>query len=152
MRFVRSPLLLLPLVFASDALRAGPSASRWVQPGANGTLVYRADERGNTIPDFSRAGYRGGGVRLPDGRYVLVSNPNPKRRDPLTLAVSNDGLVFTSMGYLVGGRHVDYPHVIEHDGALFVAFATAKSTVEVLKVRVADLAALAQLQRPKGTK
>jgi hypothetical protein len=80
------------------------------------------------------------GVRLPDGRYVLVSNPHPKQRDPLTLALSADGLVFTAMGYLVGGRHVDYPHVIEHDGFLFVAFATAKQTVEVLKIRVADLA------------
>jgi hypothetical protein len=86
------------------------------------------------------------GVKLPDGRYVLVSNPHPKRRDPLTLAISSDGLVFTSMGYLVGGRHVDYPHVIEHTGALYVAFATAKSTVEVLKIRVEDLAALEKIQ------
>ncbi len=79
------------------------------------------------------------GVRLPDGRYVLVSNPHPTRRDPLTLAISADGLVFTAMGYLVGGRHVDYPHVIHHEGSLYVAFATAKSTVEVLQIRVADL-------------
>lgn len=79
------------------------------------------------------------GVRLPDGRYVLVSNPHPKRRDPLTLAVSRDGLVFTAMGYLVGGRHVDYPHVIEHKGYLYVAFATAKSTVEVLKLPLAEV-------------
>lgn len=82
------------------------------------------------------------GVRLPDGRYILVSNPHPQRRDPMTLAISPDGLVFTAMGYLVGGRHVDYPHVIHHDGSLYVAFATAKSTVEVLQIRVADLAAL----------
>ena len=71
---------------------------------------------------------------------MLVSNPHPKRRDPLALAVSDDGLVFTKMGYLVGGRHVDYPHVIEHGDAVFVAFATAKQTMEVLKVKVADLA------------
>jgi hypothetical protein len=92
--------------------------------------------------NFPDATSKFSGVRLPDGRYVLVSNANPKQRDPLTLAVSRDGLVFTAMGYLVGGRHVDYPHVIEHAGALFVAFATAKSTVEVLKIRVADLATL----------
>ena len=73
------------------------------------------------------------GLKLKDGRYVLVSNPNPKQRDPLTLAVSDDGLVFHSMGYLVGGRHIDYPHVIEHEGALYVAFAGAKQTVEVLR-------------------
>ncbi|MSU48290.1 MAG: hypothetical protein EXS37_04220 [Opitutus sp.] len=81
-------------------------------------------------------------VRLRDGRYVLVSNPHPKRRDPLTLAVSDDGVVFHTMGWLAGGRHVDYPHVIEHGDSLYVAFATAKMTVEVLQVRVADLAAI----------
>ncbi len=85
-------------------------------------------------------------VRLPDGRYVLVSNSNPKKRDPLTLAVSRDGLVFTSMGYLVGGRHVDYPHVIHHEGHLYVAFATAKQTVEVLRLPVAEVDRLERVQ------
>ncbi|MFP4248759.1 MAG: hypothetical protein ACLFU7_03810 [Armatimonadota bacterium] len=32
----------------------------------DGSLVYEADERGNTIPDFSNCGYRGGGVPLPE--------------------------------------------------------------------------------------
>lgn len=79
------------------------------------------------------------GVQLPDGRYVLVSNSHPDRRDPMTLAISEDGLVFDRLLYLVGGRHVDYPHVMYHDGYLFVAFAGAKQTVEVLRIRVADL-------------
>tara|TARA_Y100000588_G_scaffold276201_1_gene292576 strand:+ start:238 stop:381 length:144 start_codon:yes stop_codon:yes gene_type:complete len=43
------------------------------------------------------------------------------------------------MGYLVGGRWVDYPHVIEEDGHLFVAFAGGKQTVEVLKILIDDL-------------
>jgi len=79
------------------------------------------------------------GLRLSDGRYVLVSNANPEKRDPLTIAINDDGLVFNKMGYLVGGRHVDYPHVIEHDGYLYVAFASAKQTVEVLKIKISDL-------------
>lgn len=79
------------------------------------------------------------GLRLSDGRYILVSNSNPKKRDPLTLAISDDGIVFTKMGYLVGGRHIDYPHVMEHDGYVFVAFAGAKQTVEVLKIKISDL-------------
>jgi hypothetical protein len=29
------------------------------------------------------------------------------------MTISYDGLVFTKMLYLVGGRHVDYPHAIE---------------------------------------
>jgi len=92
--------------------------------------------------NFPDAKSKFSGARLSDGRYVLVSNPKPKRRDPLTIAVSDDGLVFHKLGYLVGGRHVDYPHVIQHEGHLYVAFASAKQTVEVLKIRIADLDAL----------
>lgn len=80
------------------------------------------------------------GLRLQDGRYVLVSNSNYKKRDPLTLAISDDGMVFTKMGYLVGGRHIDYPHVLEHNGYLLIAFAgDAKQKIEVVKVKVLDL-------------
>ena len=49
-------------------------------------------------------------------------------------------MVFTKMGYLTGGRHIDYPHVIEHDGHLLVAFAgSAKQKIEVLKIKISDL-------------
>src|SRR5437763_8447085 len=41
-----------------------PNASR-VYPGEDGRLVYVADEQGNTIPDFSHAGYGGGGKPIP---------------------------------------------------------------------------------------
>jgi hypothetical protein len=71
---------------------------------------------------------------------VLVSNPHPERRDPLTLSVSEDGMVFTKIGYLTGGRHIDYPHVIEHNGHLLIAFAgSVKQKIEVLKVKISDL-------------
>jgi hypothetical protein len=79
------------------------------------------------------------GFRLRDGRYVLISNSNPRARDPLTLAVSDDGLVFTKLAYLVGGRHVDYPHAIEYEGNLLIAFAGAKQSVEILKIKLSDL-------------
>lgn len=81
-------------------------------------------------------------LRLKDGRYVLVSNACQGPRDPLMLSVSNDGLVYRQMGILAGGRQVDYPHVIEHDGHIFVAFASAKQSVEVLKIKLEDLKVL----------
>jgi hypothetical protein len=84
---------------------------------------------------------------LADGRYVLVSNAKPGVRDPLVLSVSADGLVFRQMGVLVGGRHVDYPHVIEHGEHLFVAFASAKQSVEVLKIKLADLDVLQSVNK-----
>jgi hypothetical protein len=80
---------------------------------------------------------------LSDGRYVLVSNANPKQRDPLALSVSDDGIVFDRMGYLAGGRWVDYPHAIEHDGYVLVAFAGwKKQSCEILKIKIADLSVL----------
>ncbi len=80
------------------------------------------------------------GIRLSDGRYVLISNPNPAKRDPLALSISKDGMVFEQMGYLVGGRHIDYPHVMEHEGYLYVAFAgDKKQKIEVLRILISDL-------------
>ena len=78
-------------------------------------------------------------LRTSRGYYVLVSNSNPTRRDPLTLAISPDGLVFDQLYYLVGGRHVDYPHIIEHNGHLLIAFSGAKQTMETLKISLADI-------------
>lgn len=90
------------------------------------------------------------GVRLADGRYVLVSNANPRKRDPLVLSLSNDGRVFHAMAYLVGGRRVDYPHVLEHGGHLLIAFAGNKQSIELLKISTDDLAKIAN--RPVGAR
>ena len=37
-----------------------------VYPGIDGKLVYVPDSLGNKIPDFSNAGYKGGGVLIPN--------------------------------------------------------------------------------------
>lgn len=89
--------------------------------------------------DFPDARSKLYGLRLRDGRYVLVSNANPKKRDPLTLALSDDGIVFNKLLYVVGGRHVDYPHMIEHDGFLYIAHSGGKQSVEIQCVRIADV-------------
>jgi hypothetical protein len=52
---------LLPSLAAEER---GTSAI--VYPGEDGRLVYLADQLGNCIPDFSNAGYMGGGVALPE--------------------------------------------------------------------------------------
>lgn len=90
--------------------------------------------------NFPDARSKFNGIRLSDGRYILVSNPNPQKRDPLVLSISDDGMVFTKMGYLVGGRHIDYPHVMEHQEYLYVVFAgSVKQMIEVLKIKISDL-------------
>ena len=65
--------LIIPLAAAS--ILAGQQASRWVYFGPGGKLQYRADERGNRIMDFSHAGYRGGGVRLPSPPAIKTLKP-----------------------------------------------------------------------------
>jgi hypothetical protein len=118
-------------------------------------FLYRAfstdDGRTWTTPqktNFPDATSKICGLRLRDGRYVLISNPNPKKRDPLTLSISDDGLVFTKMLYLVGGRHIDYPHVIEQGDSLFIAFAGGKQSVELLKVKLSDVDAAKMPEKP----
>jgi hypothetical protein len=49
--------------------------SKWVSLDARGRLQYTADARGNRILDFSHAGYRGGGVRIPDVRVARTVKP-----------------------------------------------------------------------------
>ena len=93
--------------------------------------------------DFPDARSKLHAIRLKDGRYALVSNSNPLKRDPLTIALSDDGLVYTKLFYLVGGRAVDYPHMMEHEGFLYIAHSGGKRSVEIQRVRLTDLNAMA---------
>ena len=57
--------------FFTQALHSdeAPHYTTHVYPGSEGKLIYIPDEQGNTIPDFSYAGYGGGGIALP---YVPI--------------------------------------------------------------------------------
>ena len=46
-----------------------PPTTSLVYPGTEGKLIYVPDSLGNKIPDFSNAGYKGGGVPIP---YVAI--------------------------------------------------------------------------------
>jgi hypothetical protein len=143
-----------PVLGSASELKA-EEPDWWILPDQTLAAVFRDNRRSGFLyrafstddgrtwstpqkTNFPDATSKISGLRLLDGRNVLVSNPNPKKRDPLTLSVSDDGLVFTKMIYLVGGRHIDYPHVIEHEGSLFIAFAGGKQSVELLKVKLGD--------------
>ncbi|MRR21353.1 hypothetical protein EG830_00015 [bacterium] len=64
-------LVILLFLFCGTAVWAQdiPPTTSLVYPGTDGRLVYIADSLGNTIPDFSNAGFKGGGVPIP---YVAV--------------------------------------------------------------------------------
>ncbi len=74
---------LSPLAAATTAI---------VQARADGTLTYQADARGNTIPDFSRAGYGGGGVALPRVPTVLTLAPQSAGDDTARLQAALDAV------------------------------------------------------------
>lgn len=62
---------ILPILLLVGAVAVGTQGkSTWVYPDAKGRLQYTADARGNRIMDYSHAGYKGGGVRIPDVRIA----------------------------------------------------------------------------------
>ncbi|MFC1490463.1 hypothetical protein ACFL6K_04565 [Candidatus Latescibacterota bacterium] len=68
MKTTRFTALTAGLIFACALMafaESGPNYTTRVYPGIDGKLVYAPDSLGNTIPDFSNAGYGGGGVMLP---------------------------------------------------------------------------------------
>jgi hypothetical protein len=74
-------LLLVPLVMAMSATgnpttQPEPVQSDWVHPGPDGKLVYKTTPAGDRIMDFSYAGYRGGGVKLPDVAVQRTLEPS----------------------------------------------------------------------------
>lgn len=96
------------------------------------------------------------------GFRIIVSNANPKKgRRQLHLSVSPDGKNFTRMAQLIaptppvadgidslwkkfqqGIGSLQYPHVIEKDGSLWIAFSRNKLQTEILKISLDDVEAL----------
>src|SRR5690554_2179412 len=143
-------------VFGSTDGLAAEEPYWWVLPDQNMVALFRDNKKSGYLfrsfssdngrnwskpvrTNFPDARSKFSAVHLKDGRHVLISNANPEKRDPLTLSISDDGLVFDKMFYLVGGRHIDYPHIIENDGHLLIAFAGGKETVEIIKIKLSDL-------------
>lgn len=64
--------------------------SAWMKRDAQGGLVYRADAEGNSLPDFSRAGYGGGGVRLPEAQVRVALDPQEAGDDGARIQAALD--------------------------------------------------------------
>ena len=85
--------------------------------------------------------------RLSNGWYYLISNPKAagaNDRDPLAITFSRDGWTFSQplalrkngpalrhKGGAKGAHSFQYSHAIEHDGKLWVIYATNKEDIEV---------------------
>jgi hypothetical protein len=72
------PLVFTRIVHAANSATeksASLSNSQWVHFGSDRKLVYARTPKGDRIPDFSSAGYRGGGVALPHATTRLNISP-----------------------------------------------------------------------------
>lgn len=156
---------LLPDDSWLSAICVKDPAGSWIDAWRSTDRGAHWQPAGRPVPD---AGGTSGNpphlIRLRDGRLCLTYG---YRSPPFGIRArlsSDDGrtwkpeivlradVVTHDWGYPRSAERSDGRIVIEHDGALFVAFATAKSTVEALNIRVADLAGLTQAQRAKGAR
>ncbi len=103
--------------------------------------------------DFPDARAKSNGLRLSNGRYVLVGNTRGgiDPRIPLTIATSDDGVVFGDLRILrdedTRARHPNfskragyqYPHVTEIAGFVFILYSRNQEDIEVLKIPLSAL-------------
>jgi hypothetical protein len=78
------------------------------------------------------------------GDRLLVSNANPQvGRRELYISLSPDGLVFNRLALVsipfTRASTFQYPHAIEHDGHLLVAFSRTKNQIEVMKIPLVEI-------------
>ena len=123
-----------------------------------------------TVPamtNFPNASSKLYAMKTSRGFHVLVLNANPNvGRRELHLAVSEDGKSFSRLARLdvptpppvaqdvsrisqkfrAGIASLQYPHVIEHDGHLFIALSRLKTQIEVFRVTLDDVAALLNIR------
>jgi hypothetical protein len=61
--------------------------SKWVKTGKNDKLQYIADEKGNTIPDFSQVGYFHGNSVIPDVPVAVKISPSDDAQNTIQSAI-----------------------------------------------------------------
>jgi hypothetical protein len=94
------------------------------------------------ITNFPNASSKFFALKLSSGLWAMISNANPNSgRQEMYVSLSADGLTFTRMARLMipsaQATTFQYPHAIERDGQLLIAFSQKKNQTEVLKVPVA---------------
>ena len=108
MRTLWGALIAVGLLFAPAGASGGSTAaaeSNWVHLGRSGKLVYALTPKGDHIPDFSYAGYEGGGVALPTVPTRLTVAPSATGADD-TAAIQSavDAVSAMPLGVGPGGK------------------------------------------------
>jgi hypothetical protein len=84
--------ILLVAIFAAFAFQSmtGGWESQFIKVKKDGALSYIPDEKGNTIPDFSRVGYYAGDKAIPDIAVVKTVSPTGTDNDETTIQAAID--------------------------------------------------------------
>jgi hypothetical protein len=84
-------LLLFATLASSLAILSFQPVKDWqskhVRVNKEGTLAYTLDEKGNTIPDFSRVGYYQGDQSIPEIAVVKTITPTANDRETIQAAI-----------------------------------------------------------------
>lgn len=82
------------IILAFQLLSVSPGVFHWessfLKVNKNGSIIYKADEKGNTIPDFSRVGFYGGDKKIPDVSIVKTVSPSGTDNDELIIQAAID--------------------------------------------------------------
>jgi hypothetical protein len=109
------------------------------------------------ITNFPNSSSKIFSLRTSGGYRVLVLNANPALgRRQLFLSISEDGATFNRMALLsvpsARPATLQYPHVIEHDGHLLIAFSRNKQQTEILKLPLREIDALRESGAAAGSR
>jgi hypothetical protein len=120
----------------------GGSSRLFRSTSADGGTTWTQPVRTN----FPNATSKLHSLRISNGTRLLISNANPRLgRRELHVSSSDDGVVFTRMARLgipsPKPATLQYPHAIEQGDHLFIAFSRNKIAIEIIRVRIEDLAA-----------
>jgi len=76
-RLLKISICLVVLIFLASFIKVKITKwqSKFVTINKDGMLVYHPDSLGNILPDFSRVGYKEGGVAFPDLKVVKTVYP-----------------------------------------------------------------------------
>jgi hypothetical protein len=83
-------IVLISLGLLSFEFNSSYWESKYIKIGKEGKLEYIADEKGNTIPDFSNVGYYGGNRSIPDVAVVKTITPTGTENDETIIQAAID--------------------------------------------------------------
>ena len=128
--------LLFPIAALNVAADLqGAPAKAWVAEGPDGHLRYATNASGDRIPDFSHAGYGGGGVKIPEVPVKITVRPSggddskviQAAVDEVAAAPSNNG--FCGVVLLSSGTfNCSQPIVLSRDGVVLRGSGTNRLT------------------------